>query len=477
MSTEPIDAGAGNEALRRDDWRFLLRQSGAPGRGTLVVTGFPRARTLRAARAALADGGEVLCVWRRPRLRGVQRARSRLRRARFDDVALYWPGPSSRRAAEFWLPLEEPRVLSHLLARRPTADRRRAILRPLWRAAEPAGVLAPVYAIARYGGAGDPDSDAFAELLAGRALLLLSPGWRRISKVVGLAFGPGETDPDVLVKFSRVAATDAAVEREGEVLGRLGRERPDLRGVPRLLATGRRAGRSAVAQSRLDGPGIRSLLTPDTFEDLAGRVTRWLISLAGSPSPQPAERWERRLVTGPLDRFEEIFGPVTGEDTVRRVRDLLSGLGELPLVWEHRDCGPWNLVLGADGQVAAVDWETSEPHGLPCTDLAYFLAGSLLDMEGAFAGRVDHDLVARLHARLLDPSTPEGAVAERCVARYCHALGIDQALYPRLRLLAWVVLALIDYEHLAMEAGGDPPERDVRGIFFLALIAGEVGVR
>ena len=85
-----------NDLLRRVDWRFLLRcperprvidlapgwdsdalrlvsaQAG-PREAEVAVIGFPGRTSLRAARNALAPGGEVVCRWRAPRLGGVQR--------------------------------------------------------------------------------------------------------------------------------------------------------------------------------------------------------------------------------------------------------------------------------------------------------------------------------------------------------------------------------------------------------------------
>ena len=132
------------------------------------------------------------------------------------------------------------------------------MLRPLWRLLARAGLLAPLYAIARA-----PPERAGATPSA--ALLLLTGGHRSINKVVGLAFEEGGGRPTRAVKLARVPEAEPGLEREAEVLGRLGEERPELDGVPRLLGRVRRCGRMGVAESPIEGESMLAALTPATF--------------------------------------------------------------------------------------------------------------------------------------------------------------------------------------------------------------------
>ena len=45
---------------------------------------------------------------------------------------------------------------------------------------------------------------------------------------------------------------------------------------------------------------------------------------------------------------------------------------EVPVVWTHGDCAPWNLKRQIDGSLAAIDWEAADPHGLPGFDVVHF---------------------------------------------------------------------------------------------------------
>jgi hypothetical protein len=435
--------------------------SAEPGSADLAVLGFPSGEDLRSARAALGPGGEIVCVWRRPRLAGSRRARRRLEAEGFGDVRIYWAGPLPRRLPQFWLPLDSADAIEYLLSLRPARSRAQALLRPLWRLLARAGLLAPLYAIARAPGEpGDSSS----------ALLLLTGGHRSVNKVVGLAFEEGVGRPTRAVKLARVPEAEPGLEREAEVLGRLGEERPELDGVPRLLGRVRRCGRVGIAESPIEGDSMLAALTPATFPELARRVTRLLIDLAGEERPSPESAWRERLVEEPLGRFEQDFGQALEQGVVARARELLEGIGDLPNVCEHRDCSPWNIVLTDGGRPALLDWESAEPRGLPGPDLVYFLANSAFVLDGALeAGRTRES-----YAALLDPATPYGRVAAESFDAYADALGLGPEDLRRMRLLCWVVHSRSDYRHLEHDVAGTPGPEALRGAKFLGLIEEEL---
>jgi hypothetical protein len=497
---EPVPEAQQNPLLRRVDWRFLLRRSApprtldltsgatseavrlalggapeAPESVDLVVLEHPSAAALAAARTALGPGGEVACLWRRPSPGGVRRARERLLGAGFSDVRVYWPGPLPTRPPQFWLPLSSPAAIAYVLAQRPPRSRPQALLRPLWRTALAAGVLAPLWAVARapdaQGGAG-PADEIEALLPADAALLLLSGGRRSINKVIGLAFEEARPQPSLAVKFARVAEAESGLEREAEVLQLLETERPDLPGVPRLRVRGRRVGRRAVAEGAVHGRTLLDELTPETFGDLAAAVTGWLIGLAGSGGAEPAADWWPRLVGGPLDEFESSFGALLGEDERGRARRLLEGLDGLPSVYEHRDCSPWNVLVTGSGEPALLDWESAEPRGLPALDLVYFLANAAFVLDGALeSGRTRES-----YARLLDPATPYGRVAEACLGEYSARIGVDRDALRRLRLLCWVIHCRSEYLHRQMDSAAAPDRSELQGGVFLGLVQEELAM-
>jgi hypothetical protein len=473
-----------NEQLRQVDWRFLLRrrepprvidlspgrdsdalrlvsQPAGPGEADLVLAGFPTTRSLRRVREALAPGGEVVCRWWAPRLAGPKRAKRKLRSAGFVDVRIYWPGPQPNRPPQFWLPLESREAVAHMLAKRPAKSAAGAGLRRLWGWAARFGCLAPVYVIARLPGDGEEGGDG--EQLP----MLLTGGHRSINKVVGLEFGPDSLRPSAVTKFARVAEAEAGLEREATVLARLGEERPGVDGIPAFRERLRRCGRTGVAEGAIEGDSMLDRLTPKSFPEMARRVTDLLIELAGD---REGAVGERTTLNEHLDFFEAHFGPALEEDRVAALRSGAEAAAGLPVVCEHRDCSPWNIVLAARDRPALLDWESAEPRGLPGLDLIYFLANAAFVLDKA----LEQGATRASYRRLLDPLTPYGAVAAAETARYCEALGLDPDLLPTLRRLCWMIHCRSDYGHLRLAAAGEPAIEDLRKAPFLGLLLEEL---
>lgn len=485
-----------NELLRRADWRFLLRSEKAPtvadmtagktslavhliaaeelplpGDADLATIGYPTRLALRGAIESVRPGGEIACLWRLPRLAGPQRAAARLRAAGLEEVQALWPGPTPFGSPQFWLPLESPVATERLLASRPPRSVLHAVLRPLWRTAVHTGLLAPICLIGKTPAGSEGNGPGALDATFDRSRgLLLTGGRRSINKAVGVSLD-ADGEPVAVVKFARVAAADEALEREAVALRAIEAERPELPGVPRVLAEGRRAGRRALVESAVHGMPLIGQLSPDSFEELAGAVTRWLSELARDGATEDPEKWWERLVGERLATFERSFSPVISPDLPGKLERALAGLGPLPRTYEHRDCSPWNVVLDEGGAPGLHDWESAEPRGLPGLDLAYFLANCVFVLDGALeSGRTRES-----YDRLRDPSTPVGAIAARCEREYCAALAIDAEEFARLRLLAWLVHSASDYNHLAMESGGDLPSPDARRTStYLGLIEAEL---
>ena len=496
-----------NALLRRVDWRFLCRQreqpliadlrSGpdsraldlvgrglpVPGAADVAVTGFPTRLALNGARDAVRLGGEVVCLWRLPRLAGPRRAARRLRRAGLLDVRVLWAGPDPRHPPQFWLPLEAPAATAHLLATRPARSWRQRLQRALFGIAARTGLLAPVCAVARVpGAAAEPGEDELAGVLPAEApALLLTGGQRSINKVAALPFAGDRARPGAVVKFARVAAADAALEREAEALRRVERDHPGAEGVPRVLAESRRWGRVALAESAVYGQPLIEQLSHQSFAADGERVAAWLGGLVGT-QPLPPERWRERLVEGPLSAFEREFGAVAGTDAVARARELLGGLGPLPPACEHRDCSPWNLLAlapgaatapgaaGASAGLALLDWESAEPDGLPALDLVYFLANAAFVIDGA----LESGETRATYRRLLDPGSADGGAFAATLAGYGDRAGVPAEHLPALRLLCWTVHCRSDYRHLEMAAAGPPSPEALRGSPFLGLVEEEL---
>jgi hypothetical protein len=468
-----------NEQLRRVDWRFLLRTAeeprvidmapgrdsealrlvskpAGPGEANLVLTGFPTAAALRIASDALAPGGEVVCRWWGPRLAGPQRARRQLRRAGFLDPRVYWAGPLPWRAPQFWLPLDSPSAVARLLSVRPRRDAVVDTLRRPWRLARRLGLLAPIYVVAQAPGGGKEDASGSG------AAMLLTGGHRSINKVVALDFQPGSHRAQAAIKFARVPEAEPGLEREADVLARLAEEGRSVEGVPVFRDRRRRGGRVGVVEGTIDGDSLLDRLTPQSFPEMARRVTDLLIELGGEGSGEG----EGTSVREHLELFESRFGFALAADQLAALRAAVERAADLPVVCEHRDCSPWNVLLAARDRPALLDWESAEPDGLPGLDLVYFLANSAFVLDGA----LERGTTRESYRRLLDPTTAYGKIAAAETGRYYEALGLDPAILPSLSLLCWMIHCHSDYEHLRLAAAGDPAPAELRGAPFLGLL-------
>ena len=473
------DEVAINRILRRADWRFLLPDpqparsicfSNDPlgqavaaisdtvtapdaqpgGDCDLAVARNPARQILHAIWSSLRPGGAFYSEWYSPVLGGSTGIRRRLEAAGFTDILCYWPWPwPDRSSPAFWLPLDAPHALQYFLKDRPrlhslTARVRSGVLERMWRLAFLGRIIVPVCAIARKPGASSPSAglgDMIRAQFAGGPepikqldLLLLCGGESRLNKLVCLAFADGEPAPRLAVKLPRVPEAAEALVREAAGLRAVQASRVgSLSSVPQVVFFQEWAQLPVLGETVLRGEPISRLVQPKNFRELALKVTDWLVDLAGSPVARPKAEWWERLVIAALNDLEPALDP----DRLRNTQAILDTLGDLPLVFEQRDCSPWNILLSADSRLAVLDWESAEPDGLPVLDLTYFLTYLNFFLDRAMkTGRFRESYRAAL-----DPGTFTGGVAAECQGRYLASLGLDMAVLRPLRLLTWLIHA------------------------------------
>lgn len=487
-----------NALLRRADWRFLLpdpqpRRALCLARGSLAravrqmagetiedagdraadwdlaVLSAPSATALRQAWEGLRPGGALYVE--RP---GAE-ARRTLRRlaAGFDrNLAFYWPWPWFSRA-RLWLPLGDREARSHLLAYRhllagtvppPGAARRTAsaLLREAGTLHLRLGLRLPLCAVVI-----QPDGPA----PEGGWPLLLCGGPRSTSKVVALFFTPGDSRPRLAVKMSRTLESAASLAVEARVLTALD-GRSDLPpGIPRPVFVREAPGTIQIGETPVVGHPLHRLIDRRSYRELALRGTEWLADLAGRSEAEPPERWWERLVEPVLADFAHGFGDTVDGEGLRRTRQALERIGPLPLVCEHRDFGPWNLVLPADGGLGVLDWEGAEPRGLPGLDLLYFHAWCSFFLDGALrTGRFRES-----YRTLLDPGTLQGSVLREALALYAGRTGVSTEALDALRLLVWPLHARSEHRRLTADAAGRPDPALLRRSLFVGLWTEELG--
>jgi hypothetical protein len=495
------------------DWRFLLPNSApervvcfaprlveglratalavehevtAPGAYDLAVAQNPDRPLSERAWAALRPGGTYYSEWMTPHPGRLAHTRSELHAIGFEDIAFYWFWPWAESVQlPAWLPLESPAALRYFFATRPPnpvllARAAYAVIHAAWQALLRTG-LHPLAVIARR--PSEPKAAAVATNDLGRFMrgawsswgfgsspqrltwVLLTGGPRSISKPVGLVFADDEPKPRLAVKFARVPESSAPIRNEATILRALPRRNHAAEGAPRVMFAHDRPHGAVVGETVLDGEPLGTALRWSNADELAAASTRWLCDLAGHAMPVDPSEWWERLVGAPSREFARLYGEVVSAAEFAAAERRVATLGRLPLICEHRDFSPWNVLLGRDRQLRVLDWESAEQQGLPLCDLTYFLAYAGFFLERAMkSGRF-----VQTYRRLLDPGTRLGSLTSRQISTYCEALSIPREAAHPLRLLTWMIHSFSEYRSLVADVGDRPSAERLRSGLFLAL--------
>lgn len=473
------------------NWCFLLPSLelgrvvclGCPSRSSLAtLTGLGRVTVSPSGRAELPAGSADLVVV--PRLPRRRRARAeRLQEARrllgpegvayvegrsrsgIGDSVPLWVAPAAgevrlaapahdREATAF---LERrflnPRVLRsqllrrprRVLARQPTIGRLLGRRAALLSAGDRAADGPPRYVRSLAAAAG--------VALDGRRWALAAPGEYPSQKVLLFLFGPEGADPEAIVKIIRDPGLNFRLENEWRALAELqaqgiGTEQT----VPRPLFRGSHAGRAVLGETALHGTPFRGRTHGTAECPHALAVLEWLLEL-GEATAAPADRDDETAVAGVgalLEEFARAYElPARQQELLAGHVAALAGGGEkLPLVFQHGDPGPWNVLVTEDGKPAFLDWEAAEPRGMPLWDVFHFLRSYGLAVSRT-AGTRDRSQSFAEH--FLDGSALTDVLV-RATARFCASTGLSPDLVEPLFYVCWMHRAV-------KEAATLPPER------------------
>jgi aminoglycoside phosphotransferase (APT) family kinase protein len=205
--------------------------------------------------------------------------------------------------------------------------------------------------------------------------------------------------------------------------------------LPRVVALDEHFGRPLLVQTALVGQPIEEAHVrrqPGTF---VRDVLQWLadVQLPSRRAPALEPDWQRRLIDAPLARLATAF-PLSFEEhrLLEQLAELVKPLrgAAMPLVLEHGDLSPPNVMRLRGGGMGVVDWELSDPRGLPLADLFFSLT---------YAAFCRHD-VRRTgqHAQAYhDAFFGPAAWAAPYVIEHAQRLGVPHVCLTPLLALSW----------------------------------------
>lgn len=260
-------------------------------------------------------------------------------------------------------------------------------------------------------------------------------------KVLFYLFEGAQTAPRYLVKLVRDPAFNPRLENEDRALRQLqGWGFGERHLLPRVAFSGCADDLFVVGETVVEGAPFlsKTALTPAC--PVAQAAVTWLTDLAAQTVSRQSSAAVAGALTQLFERFQALYRLPDAE------RDFLAGqiarlgeaAGEFPLVFQHGDPGPWNMLVAPDGRVALLDWESAELQGMPLWDLFYFLRSYALNVSRA-AGESDRLAGVACHF-LAESSLSEWIVG--AVRGYCAQVGVANQYVETLYYTCWMHRAL-----------------------------------
>ncbi len=210
--------------------------------------------------------------------------------------------------------------------------------------------------------------------------MVATPRFRASSHIITLVFQRGSTEPTLVVKTPRLPGDFDRLEREADNLRLIHAARPGgFATIPRLIAFEDYNGVRLLTETALAGQAMTGNMVKNHQAFRIESVLKWLseVHTATARYDQRGrsvqERDSRSTLMGLKDVAQFEFADRRAiEDTRRLIGSVKQE--DIPLVFEHGDLGPPNLILLKEGGFGVIDWELAEPGGLPAVDLFFFLA-------------------------------------------------------------------------------------------------------
>jgi len=245
--------------------------------------------------------------------------------------------------------------------------------------------------------------------------------------------------PDYIVKMVRDPGLNYRLENEAQslqLLAEKGLLDPEI--LPQVIFYGHHAGLALVGESIIEGVPFRqkTAATADCPYGLA--VLDWFVELGAATADVQAVAPSdiAASLTQLLARFVQIYQPTPEQHDFleQQIENLGRSAVPIPLVFQHGDPGPWNMLVTPSGRVGVFDGEAADPAGMPLWDLFYFMRSYSLD--AARKQGMNNRLAAFTQQFLND--TPLSRLFIEIITEYCQRTGLDSRLVEPLFYTCWM---------------------------------------
>ncbi len=209
--------------------------------------------------------------------------------------------------------------------------------------------------------------------------VIATPRFRASKHVIFFVLAGSSPQPILVAKVPRLFGEKEGLDREAANLKEVQLTKNGGFGsIPRVIAYEEFADTQILVETALAGQKMSSSLVQRKPKDCIEAVNKWLVEfhLATAEPSDNNQNWFDRLITHPHEELMATAALSQDElQLIEQTQEFTSVLRnqDIPLVFEHRDLGHPNILLGKNGDVGVVDWELGEPKSLPGVDLIFFL--------------------------------------------------------------------------------------------------------